>query len=494
MSSNKTKTPKAKRPAARKRSARLGKNPPPAPGLLRKIGVFGYDEVEWIVLAALVTEDPLLLIGRSGTGKTYLLNSLSEALGLEHRHYNASMISFDDLVGFPHPQNDGESIRYIPTPATVWQAESVLVDEISRCKPEHQNRLFSLVHERRIQGLPIENLRYRWAAMNPCRASSDDPTGGDILYEGSERLDQALADRFAFVIEVPDWHELDGDDKLRVADPAGIGAVSRDDGSLAETVRRGKEAFPKVLETHRNAVTIYAAGAGDELRAAGIRISPRRVRQLARNLLGLLAVTGAEPSSKLFKLALRSSIPQPAWGVKVPPRKLAAAHAAAWRRVEADPGELWFLDAVSKKTPEEICQALLVPAPDPETWTAGARQAISRLAPPERAIVSFALYPVLAGKLGKIGPDGLRTLAEGAANLTYVNGAFEWQQHRGATRFPPKIWDDCQEVLLDLPKDQRPVATQFLQYLLANNIDFDNPAELVKRLNACIETARKHAA
>jgi len=43
-----------------------------------------------LVLAALVTEDPLLLIGASGTGKTFLLNSLSEALGLEHRHYNAS--------------------------------------------------------------------------------------------------------------------------------------------------------------------------------------------------------------------------------------------------------------------------------------------------------------------------------------------------------------------------------------------------------------------
>ncbi len=53
-------------------------------------------------------------------------------------------------------------IRYIETPATVWGAESVLIDEISRCKPEHQNRLFSLVHERKIQGIPITKLRYRW--------------------------------------------------------------------------------------------------------------------------------------------------------------------------------------------------------------------------------------------------------------------------------------------------------------------------------------------
>src|SRR5210317_2310026 len=135
--------------------------------LLNTIGVYGYDEVEPVILAALVTQDPLLLIGRAGTGKTYLLNSLSEAFGLEHRHYNASLISFDDLVGFPFPDADNESVKFLETPATVWAAESVLVDEISRCKPEHQNRLFSLVHERKVQGIPIANLRYRWAAMNP---------------------------------------------------------------------------------------------------------------------------------------------------------------------------------------------------------------------------------------------------------------------------------------------------------------------------------------
>src|SRR5262245_23300600 len=56
------------------------------------LGVYGFGEAEPVILAALVTEDPLLLIGASGTGKTYLLNSLSEALNLEHRHYNASLI------------------------------------------------------------------------------------------------------------------------------------------------------------------------------------------------------------------------------------------------------------------------------------------------------------------------------------------------------------------------------------------------------------------
>jgi len=83
---------------------------------LAGLGVYGFDRHETTILAALVTEDPLLLVGRSGTGKTFLLNTLSEALGLEHRHYNASLISFDDLVGFPYPDDAHATVRFLETP------------------------------------------------------------------------------------------------------------------------------------------------------------------------------------------------------------------------------------------------------------------------------------------------------------------------------------------------------------------------------------------
>ena len=197
------------------------------PSYLAALDVYGFDKVEPVILAALVTEDPLLLIGRSGTGKTYLLNSLSEELGLEHRHYNASLVSFDDLVGFPYPDNGRGSVKFLETPATVWGAESVLIDEISRCKPEHQNRLFSLVHERRVQGIPIPKLRFRWAAMNPCSADQ----GGEA-YAGSEPLDPALADRFALFVWAVDWAGLTDDERLKVANPAGEGKIAEDGGRL----------------------------------------------------------------------------------------------------------------------------------------------------------------------------------------------------------------------------------------------------------------------
>jgi len=102
-------------------------------------------------------------------------------------HYNASLISFDDLVGFPYPDPDGTGIRFLETPATLWDAQSVLIDEISRSKPEQQNRLFSLVHERKVQGLDLPRLRYRWAAMNPCSSDQD----SEENYTGSDPLDRA---------------------------------------------------------------------------------------------------------------------------------------------------------------------------------------------------------------------------------------------------------------------------------------------------------------
>ena len=224
---------------------------------LADLGVYGFDRHETTILAALVTEDPLLLVGRSGTGKTFLLNTLSEALGLEHRHYNASLISFDDLVGFPYPDEAHSTVRFLETPATVWGAESVLIDELSRCKPEHQNRLFSLVHERRLQGLPLARLRYRWAAMNPCTSDQ----GGTEDYSGSEALDPALADRFALVVTAADWNDLTAEQQAAIVAPSGEGQVTPRNEALCNSLRWLARAVPRAGEC--------VPAAGDDVRHDG---------------------------------------------------------------------------------------------------------------------------------------------------------------------------------------------------------------------------------
>jgi MoxR-like ATPase len=98
------------------------------------------------------------------------------------------------------PDDDG-GIRYAAPPGAIWGAEAVFFDEIGRCRPETANKLFPIIHERRIQGLSLERLRFRWAATNPPPEAqaghAADAEGASLLYEGVESLDPATGGRVA---------------------------------------------------------------------------------------------------------------------------------------------------------------------------------------------------------------------------------------------------------------------------------------------------------
>ena len=182
-------------------------------GFTEDLGLVGWRRLEPVLLAALADESPLLLVGPHGTGKSLLVERVAGALGLSFRHYNASLLNYDDLVGIPLPDEDGRTLRFVSSPGAIWGAGFVFLDELSRCRPELQNKLFPIVHERRVAGVDLPQLKHRWAAMNP--PAPDDDTdaaeaaaAGSPVYLGAEPLDPALADRFPFVVRVPTWGEL----------------------------------------------------------------------------------------------------------------------------------------------------------------------------------------------------------------------------------------------------------------------------------------------
>ena len=253
--------------------------------LTRPLGLLGWETLEPVLLAALTTRDPLLLIGKHGTGKSFLLERLAQALGLVYRFYNASLINYDDLVGIPVPDETRSSLRYITTPTAIWDAEVVFVDELNRTRPDLQNKLFPIIHERRVQGVDLEKLRYRWAAMNPATNGEHDE---QEAYLGTEPLDPALADRFGFLIEVPDWSDLSEAERTEV---------------LLDQFR-GPHEFPvQVSALVEESVTIfrefcarppvqlcgYFVALESQLRVAGTRFSSRRMTTLFRTSLGIQA-------------------------------------------------------------------------------------------------------------------------------------------------------------------------------------------------------------
>lgn len=350
--------------------------------LLRKLGLVGLERIEPVILAALVHREPLLLIGNHGTGKSLLLNRLAQALGLEHRHYNASLLSFDDLVGYPLPDSNG-TLRFVQTPASIWGAQSVFFDEISRCRPEMQNKLFSLIHERRVQGIDLDRLIYRWSAMNPPSAD-----GEDNGYAGSEPLDLALADRFAFIVRVPDWSEMKPADQellLHVAqqEPAPGGAAE-----LRTTLRKAESFYGGYCQAFLGQLAVYIRVLGVLLAEAKLTISGRRAAMLARNICAIHAVSTVVSSraslEEAAKLALFHSLPQIAAGRSaIQGLKLVSAHQEAWKAL------------------------------DPAKWTSS-HVLLREKDPIQRAMIALTLPKMTAAELSTVIADCLVRLPDGS--------------------------------------------------------------------------------
>ncbi len=323
----------------------------PASSLTESLGVRGWRHLDPILLAALATGSPLLLIGPHGTAKSMLVERVATALRLAFRHYNASLLNYDDLVGIPLPEEGGAQLRFVSTPGSVWEAEFVFFDEISRCRSDLQNKLFPVIHERRVAGMNLPRLRHCWSAMNP--PASDDPDAPEQpgeLYFGSEPLDPALVDRFPFVVQVPAWNTLSREDRIRIV----AGEDSRGDSGRADPacqtptlpalVAACAAQFRAVEAAFAARLPEYIVTLLDHLEAARLPQSPRRARMLARSLAAVhaarLVLEGpAVEAEHSARMALFSGLPQVATDTPPSLAALVSAHRQAWEVSALEAGD-----------------------------------------------------------------------------------------------------------------------------------------------------------
>ena len=386
--------------------------------ILRTLGIVGFDALEPVILAALATETPLLLIGPHGTAKSLLLTRLCEAMGLVGRHYNASLVNYDDLIGYPLPDDSGR-LRFVQTPASVWDAEAVFIDELSRARADMLNRLFPIIHERKVQGMPLARLRYRWAAMNPPPVPETPLPGSaaaaEPAYLGSEPLDPALADRFGFVVEVPAWTVLSANDQRAVITssdaPVSDEARQATVAAVAETLRR----IPIATECHGAAV----ADAVRELirHAATLRLplSGRRAAMLYRNVLAVHAArTMAHPAADLVDsswIALTASIPQRAQGLPVDLSRLMVAHTNVWKTVRLEESDPRRMLACEQDPVRRAVAAASMPKLSFQERSAYVADALAHLPPGGRHALGHALLE--GGAVGSL----ITAVAEQCAEL-----------------------------------------------------------------------------
>ena len=171
-----------------------------------QIGIYGWKEAdENLLLASLLTGDPVLLVGSHGTAKTGLFMKVAEALGLRAIGYDASKALFEDVLGYPNPKELLEGrVRYIGSDVTVWDKEFVLIDELNRAQAEMQNKWLEIIRSRRVMGAATA-VKWVWAAMNP------------KSYSATNALDEALVGRFAAFLYPPEVLSMDEADRARVA-------------------------------------------------------------------------------------------------------------------------------------------------------------------------------------------------------------------------------------------------------------------------------------
>jgi MoxR-like ATPase len=321
-----------------------------AVSLTGSLGVRGWDHLDPVLLAALATEAPLLLVGPHGTAKSLLVERVATALELSLRHYNASLINYDDLVGIPLPDDDGQHLRFISTPGAIWEAEFVFFDEISRCRPDLQNKLFPIVHERRIAGIRLGKLQHRWAAMNPPAPEDlDGSNTGMEFYLGSEPLDPALTDRFPFVVPVPNWRQLTKENRRLLVTHHDV--LPADDVSLhlyplVEKVMETRARISALEAALSDWLVDYVVCVVDLLEQSALPQSPRRAHMLARSVVAVHAarqvIEGEDADlEQSCETALLFGMPQNA--TEVPPSRatVVASHKQAWEISRLMEGDSW---------------------------------------------------------------------------------------------------------------------------------------------------------
>jgi len=254
--------------------------------VFERLHVYGMEGIEDLVIAGLVTGDPVLLVGLHGTAKTYLCSRLANALGLRFWSYDASKAMFEDIIGFPNPFKLKKGIiDYVSTPVSIWDKEFILIDEISRANPQMQNKWLELIRSRVIMGLKAENLKYIFAAMNPPG------------YPGARVLDPALAGRFALIIDVPAFHDVNIETRIKI-----LRTMSEDDAvmlnrreqgrsvNLNKTIEFARSKYNEVERQYGDEIEKFILNLSDELREGDFYFDSRRAGMMRRSIVGLIAV------------------------------------------------------------------------------------------------------------------------------------------------------------------------------------------------------------
>ena len=158
--------------------------------------IVGHDDIVQGVLTCLFTGGHALLEGVPGLGKTYLISTMSQALGLSFSRiqFTPDLMPADILgtnIIIENPETGRRGFEFQKGPLF---AQLVLADEINRATPKTQSALLEAMQEKQITAagtlFTLEPPFFVMATQNP------------IEQEGTYPLPEAQLDRFFFKLVV----------------------------------------------------------------------------------------------------------------------------------------------------------------------------------------------------------------------------------------------------------------------------------------------------
>jgi MoxR-like ATPase len=237
-------------------------------------------------------------------------------------------------------------------------------------------------------------------------------------------------------------------------------------------------------------VTKYVTTVVNALNGAGVRISPRRARLMARSVVAA-TIVAERSSSAVFRSVLECSLPHSTWGQAVEPAVIAAAHRAAWD-ASRETGGAWIHAFLAEPRLDRKLEVLLEQCEQPDEGSQAIAQLIANEKPERAAAFAFALYPAaLAGKL-PIGAEGVNDLAKLAVPLLDVEGEIAWQERLSEQGTSHPAIAEIAKVLAPLGDGRLARAKQFLTACLLRNVRVTAAAELERQMDACVTLIRAH--
>jgi MoxR-like ATPase len=175
--------------------------------------IWGQDEVITLCLTTILSRGHTVLVGLPGLGKTRLVRTLSQVLGLDTKRIQCTPdLMPADILGSEILREDSKGKREFSFISGPVFCQLLMADEINRASPRTQSALLESMQEHR-----VTVAGHTHALPEPFHVIA---TQNPLEQEGTYPLPEAQRDRFLMQVDV-EYPDIDAERKMVLATTAG---------------------------------------------------------------------------------------------------------------------------------------------------------------------------------------------------------------------------------------------------------------------------------